>query len=90
MNAFRLQFLCAANVVNVIRIPAVDENVVCIEQGQKIFYGFVNYRCREPSARPRAANQVSLQNLASELADTAFSLTSWSTASRDRSNTTQS
>jgi len=36
MDAFRLQFLCAADVVNVIRIPAVNQDVSFVEQGQKI------------------------------------------------------
>ena len=33
MDLFRRQFLCATDVVNVIRISAVDQDVSCFERG---------------------------------------------------------
>src|SRR5262245_42814146 len=47
MDALRRQFPGAANVVDVIRIPAVNEDVSFVEQRQKIFDGFVHYGCRD-------------------------------------------
>src|SRR6185369_16906423 len=46
MNALRRQFFGAPNVVDVIRIPTVDENVFCIEQWQKIFDSLTHYGSR--------------------------------------------
>ena len=45
VDLLRRKFLCATNVVNVIRIPAVDQDVPCFEEGQKISNGLVHY-CR--------------------------------------------
>ena len=62
MDLFRRQFLCATDVVNVIRIPAVDQDVSRFEERQKIFNRSRPRLPREPSTRSPAACGASLQN----------------------------
>jgi len=46
MYSVRLDFLCAPNVVDIVRVAAINEDVASLEEWREIRDGFIDYRCR--------------------------------------------